>query len=81
MLRYLLPLFLFIVLAVFLYIGLGLNPRDIGSTRLDKPAPAFVLPQLDDTTQTLSDQDFKGKVSLFNAVSYTHLTLPTICSV
>ncbi|HIE01930.1 MAG TPA: DsbE family thiol:disulfide interchange protein [Thiotrichaceae bacterium] len=66
MLRYLLPLILFVVLAVFLYIGLGLNPTDIGSTRLDKPAPAFTLPQLDDATQTLSHQDFKGKVSLFN---------------
>ena len=66
MLRYLLPLGIFFVLAVFLYVGLGLNPRDIGSTRIDKPAPAFTLPKLSDSNQTLSHQDFVGKVSLFN---------------
>lgn len=66
MLRYLLPLTLFIILAIFLFIGLRLNPRDIGSTRIDKPAPLFTLPQLLDHTKTLSQQDFIGKVSLFN---------------
>ena len=66
MLRYLLPLGIFVGLAVFLYIGLSLNPRDIGSTRLDKPAPAFLLPQLKDVGNTLSDKDFMGKVSIFN---------------
>jgi len=66
MLRYLLPLGLFIVLSVFLYVGLSLNPRDIGSTRIDKPAPAFTLPTLQDSSQTLSDKDFLGKVSLLN---------------
>lgn len=67
MLRYLLPLGIFVILAGFLYVGLSLNPRDIGSTRLDKPAPSFTLPQLNDTNKTLSDKDFLGKVSLFNA--------------
>jgi len=66
MLRYLLPLTLFIILAIFLWIGLSLNPRDIGSTRIDKPAPPFALPQLLDHTKMLSQQDFMGKVSLFN---------------
>jgi len=66
MFRYLLPLGIFVVLAGFLYVGLGLNPRDIGSTRLDKPAPEFSLPQVTDLQKTLSHNDFKGKVSLFN---------------
>lgn len=66
MLRYLLPLTLFIILAIFLAIGLRLNPRDIGSTRIDKPAPSFNLPQLLDNTNRLSQEDFTGKVSLFN---------------
>ncbi|OQY53986.1 MAG: DsbE family thiol:disulfide interchange protein [Candidatus Parabeggiatoa sp. nov. 2] len=69
MLRYLLPLGLFIVLAGFLYVGLGLNPREIDSTRIDKPAPAFTLPQLSDVSNTLSDKDFIGKVSLLNVWS------------
>ncbi len=66
MLRYLLPLSLFAILAVFLAIGLTLNPRDIGTTRLNKPAPTFTLPQLQIPSQTLSDKDFLGKVSLLN---------------
>lgn len=66
MLRYSLPLALFAILAVFLWIGLQLNPRDIGSTLIDKPAPAFALPQVENTTKTFSNKDFLGKVSLFN---------------
>lgn len=66
MIRYLLPLVIFAVLSVFLYLGLSLNPRDIGSTRLDKPAPAFELPQLLASEKTLTEKEFLGKVSLFN---------------
>ncbi len=66
MLRYLLPLATFIVLAIFLYVGLSLNPRDIGSTRIDKPAPVFSLPQLLDNTKTVTQEDFLGKISIFN---------------
>ena len=67
MVRYLLPLGIFTILAAFLYVGLSLDPRDIGSTRLDKAAPAFTLPLLDDSSKTLTQQAFQGKVSLFNA--------------
>ncbi len=66
MLRYSLPLAIFFILAIFLLIGLKLNPRDIGSTLIDKPAPSFVLPQLENTANTLSDKDFLGKVSMLN---------------
>jgi len=66
MLRYSLPLIIVIILGVFLYIGLGLNPRDIGSTRIDKPAPTFNLPQLENPNKTLSNKDFIGKISIFN---------------
>ncbi len=66
MIRYLIPLILFTVLAVFLYAGLHLNPRDIGSVRIDKPAPAFTLPEVTDMNKTVSEKDFLGKVSLFN---------------
>ncbi|EIJ43252.1 periplasmic protein thiol:disulfide oxidoreductase, DsbE subfamily [Beggiatoa alba B18LD] len=67
MLRYFVPLGIFIVLSVFLYIGLGLNPRDLGSTLLNKPTPAFSLPQLEKPDQQFTQDEFKGKVSLFNA--------------
>jgi cytochrome c biogenesis protein CcmG/thiol:disulfide interchange protein DsbE len=66
MLRYLFPLAIFVILTIFLYRGLHLNPRDIGSTRLDKPAPAFTLPRLEEPNQKLTEQVFQGKVSLFN---------------
>jgi cytochrome c biogenesis protein CcmG/thiol:disulfide interchange protein DsbE len=66
MIRYLLPLVLFTVLAVFLYRGLDLNPRDLGSTRIDKPVPAFTLPDVLEPHRTISEKDFLGKVSLLN---------------
>lgn len=66
MLRHLLPLAIFFILAIFLYIGLQLNPRDIGSTRIGEPAPTFILPQLSDVSETLSNQDFIGQVSILN---------------
>ncbi|MDT4292129.1 DsbE family thiol:disulfide interchange protein [Methylomonas sp. MO1] len=64
--KYLLPLFLFIALAVFLAIGLNLNPREIPSPLIDKPAPAFNLPILATPEQRLSQADLKGKVWLLN---------------
>jgi cytochrome c biogenesis protein CcmG/thiol:disulfide interchange protein DsbE len=44
--RFLLPLGIFIVLVVFLWIGLSLNPREVPSPLINKMAPAFRLPQL-----------------------------------
>ncbi|WP_446811411.1 DsbE family thiol:disulfide interchange protein [Methylomonas sp. 2BW1-5-20] len=64
--KYLLPLLLFIALSVFLAIGLKLNPREIPSPLIDKPAPAFNLPILATPEQRLSQADFKGKVWLLN---------------
>lgn len=66
MLRYFLPLALFGLLAFLLYKGLSLNPQDIGSTRIDKAAPSFSLPDVKEAGRVLSDKDFLGKVSLFN---------------
>jgi cytochrome c biogenesis protein CcmG/thiol:disulfide interchange protein DsbE len=66
MLRYLLPFVVFVVLSIFLYIGLQLNPRDIDSTRIDKIAPSFEVSTVLDANKTLSSEDFKGKVSIFN---------------
>ncbi len=64
--RFLLPLGIFLVLAVFLAVGLNLNPREVPSPLIDKAAPAFQLPQLHDTGRTLTPQDMKGKVWVFN---------------
>ncbi len=66
MTRYLLPLGIFGALVALLYAGLYLNPREVPSPLIDKPAPAFSLPQLHDTGKTLSRQDLLGKVYLLN---------------
>jgi cytochrome c biogenesis protein CcmG/thiol:disulfide interchange protein DsbE len=65
-LRYLLPLFVFLGIAAFLFRGLGMDPRKVPSPLVDKPAPTFSLPELRDPSRTVSDQDFQGKVSLLN---------------
>ncbi len=51
MLKYLLPLLLFIIMAVFLAIGLNLNPHEIPSPLLNKPAPVFSAPKLQTTAR------------------------------
>ena len=64
--RYLTPLVLFLALAALLYKGLALNPREVPSPLIGKPAPEFTLPELNDTSRQLSHTDFQGKVSLLN---------------
>jgi len=66
MMRFILPLVVFLVLAGFLYVGLGLHPHEVPSPLIDKPAPAFSLPQLDQPAKQFSPAEMKGKVWLFN---------------
>lgn len=63
--RYL-PLGIFVVIAAFLANGLFLDPREVPSPLVNKPAPAFSLPQLHQPGQTFSRDDMKGKVWLLN---------------
>jgi cytochrome c biogenesis protein CcmG/thiol:disulfide interchange protein DsbE len=65
-LRFLVPLFVFLGLAGLLYYGLGTDPRMVPSPLIDKPAPQFSLPALDNPKATVSNADLKGKVSLLN---------------
>ena len=64
--RYLLPLLVFVVLAGFLAIGLKLDPREVPSPLIGKPAPAFDLPQLAAPDQRLAAKDLRGQVWLLN---------------
>lgn len=66
MIRFTLPLATFIGLAIFLWIGLGLDPRDLPSTRIDKPAPAFDLANLHAPDQRVTNQALSGKVWVLN---------------
>lgn len=64
--QFLAPLALFVVLLGFLGVGLNLDPREVPSPLIGKPAPAFKLPRLDDPAQTLALQDMAGKVWMLN---------------
>lgn len=64
--KFLWPLVGFIVLVVFLGIGLNLNPREVPSPLVGKPAPSFSLAQLDNTEKKFSPTDMQGKVWLLN---------------
>jgi len=60
------PLVLFVLLAAFLWRGLRLDPREVPSPLVDKPAPAFSLTRLDDASRTIRRDDMLGKVWMLN---------------
>ena len=62
----LLPLAIFLAVAVFLYRGLFLDPSELPSALIDKPLPEFSLPSLEDPERMLSPADFKGEAALVN---------------
>ncbi len=65
-LRFLIPLLVFGVLVVFLGRGLFLNPREVPSPLIDKPAPVFSLSQLHNPGAQFSSRQMLGKVWLLN---------------
>ena len=64
--KFLIPLALFAVLVVFLAAGLRLDPREVPSPLVNKPAPAFKVPQLEQPELQFAAEDMKGQVWLFN---------------
>ena len=56
----------FIVLVALLGAGLRLNPREVPSPLIDKPAPDFELPQLQAPERTFSPAELRGRVWLLN---------------
>ena len=66
MARYLIPLVLFVILVIFLAIGLGRDPHEVPSPLIGKVAPTFQLPQLKDPAKSFSAQKMRGKVWLLN---------------
>ncbi len=64
--KFLVPLLLFFGLAGFLAFGLTLNPREVPSPLIDKPAPAFALARLDDPAQSFALDEMRGQVWLLN---------------
>jgi len=66
MIKYLIPLVLFLGLVMFLAIGLNRDPHEVPSPLINKPAPAFTLPQLKDPGKTFSAAEMHGKVWILN---------------
>jgi cytochrome c biogenesis protein CcmG/thiol:disulfide interchange protein DsbE len=64
--RFVLPLIVFVVLVGFLAVGLNLDPREVPSPLIGKPAPAFDLPQLEQPEQIFSPKQMLGKVWMLN---------------
>ena len=59
-------LFVGLVLAIFVVLRRGGDPHEIPSPLINKPAPAFHLPQLQDPSKTVSPADLRGKVYVLN---------------
>lgn len=66
MMRYLLPLGIFIALVGFLAVGLHRDPREVPSPLIDKPAPSFSLAQLHQPEQVIGSAQMKGQVWALN---------------
>jgi cytochrome c biogenesis protein CcmG/thiol:disulfide interchange protein DsbE len=64
--KFLLPLILFGVLAVFLAAGLGRDPKEVPSPLIDKPAPAFTLARLDQPEVLIQRDQLLGQVWMLN---------------
>ncbi len=64
--RFLLPLIIFLVMVGFLAVGLHLDPREVPSPLVGKPAPVFSLPLLDQPEKTFSPKQMLGQVWLLN---------------
>ena len=63
---FLLPLAAFLALALLLGRGLSLNPREVPSPLIGKPAPAFALPRLDNAAASVKREDFLGRTWVLN---------------
>jgi cytochrome c biogenesis protein CcmG/thiol:disulfide interchange protein DsbE len=64
--RYLWPFAIFLVLAGFLAYGLRLDPREVPSPLINKPAPEFRLSVLANPQQLMGKRDLAGKVWMLN---------------
>ena len=60
------PIIVFAAIAIFLAIGLTLDPREVPSPLIGKPVPEFKLPPVKGRALGLASTDLKQEVSLVN---------------
>ena len=58
--KYLIPFGIFIILIGLFVVGLGLDPREVPSPLINKPAPEFELPRLHEPDKTIGTADLTG---------------------
>ncbi|HSJ49603.1 MAG TPA: DsbE family thiol:disulfide interchange protein [Gammaproteobacteria bacterium] len=66
MLRLIVSFIVFGLLVLLLWAGLGMNPRELPSPLVGRPAPVFELPELMDRDSRFQHQALRGQASLFN---------------
>ena len=64
--RFLIPLVAFLALLGLFYAGLSLNPREVPSPLINKPAPEYTLPRLHVANTQMGSEDLRGQVYMFN---------------
>ncbi len=64
--RFLIPIGVFGVLVAFFFVGLRLDPSEVPSPLVGKPAPAFDLPEIKDLSQRVTNADLSGRPTLLN---------------
>ncbi|CAM4487066.1 MAG: Thiol:disulfide interchange protein DsbE [Legionella sp.] len=60
------PIVLFVLLSIFLWRGLSLNPRNLPSVQVGKLVPDFILPELHRPESSFSSQKIRNQVVLLN---------------
>ena len=66
MLKYVVPLALFVLLGAFLYVGLQRDPSYVPSPLIGRPAPEFSLPSLQDAAYPVASAELKGRPWVLN---------------
>lgn len=66
MAKFLIPFAIFFIVAGFLFKGLYLDPHEVPSPLVGKPAPVFQAPILGEVGKTFNSADMKGQVWLLN---------------
>ena len=65
-LKLFIPLAVFMLLALLFWRGLSIDPSNMPSALIDRPVPKFLLPSLKNTEVVLSEDVFKGQITLLN---------------
>lgn len=64
--RYLIPLILVALMIPIFVIGLNRDPSEVPSPLIDRQAPRFELPSLEDPHRTVGSRDYQGRMVLLN---------------